>query len=324
MSVRKSVNIVKSVSNSTGLLQNFTFEPSSSFVQEFAQIVTINCEKSGYVDINERGPWMDVIVELHNPCFKKVSGRAAFDIRLFTDDAGTPHLEYSCGVDEDRFLNMMGMDEEELVQFRNDLLSSTAEAFVAQNVTSRSFRIILHKNGGVLKNIMFRPSSEILSEYLSKICIRLDLSNFIDLLNSPKKGAKLAAKRAQETARLKDLGLSAADIKEKVAQVTVIDPQYDVMLELYYTTGDRSVPLGMYTQPNDTIKFSNGTDENLYQDDFIKTMAIPQRELPDFKKMLNTEVFEVLTQLGIDFLDNSAHALGLEEPWATTTSTVAM
>lgn len=325
-----SVNtkIVKSVRNTMGLLKSFVIESNDSILQDFCNLITVDCEKSGLVDLDEGK--MDVGIELHSICFKKITGRPQLPLNLRVDEYGKPKLSFEeiPGMDDQEFMKIMGMVETvEEYSLDTGLYEAFVEAayqtirsgFEQQNIRHKNYRIQVTRMAGIVRQINFRPESTLLSEYLSKISVRLDLSNYIDLQNMPKKGSKLEAAKAERKEELVGMGMTEEQIREELESVSVIDPQYDLMLELYYNfSGTKVMPLGMYTVPNDAIKFSNGTDTNLYQEDFLNTLHIIQKELPGFKAELNKEVLEVLEYLGIDKLDNSALALGLEEPWAQT------
>lgn len=320
------MNIIKSV-KSNGMLESFMFEPKHQMLQEFATFINVVCKDSEYVNLSEKSQSMDVLVELHNSYFLVKIGKPTLQMRVRMDNDGLGLYYVTGSMCDDSFIQLMGMsvDAEEGIdefsEFKEGIKAELCSAFQAVGLTTKNFRIRMIKKGDEIRKVLFRPTSPLVSEYLSQVGISLDLSNFIDLENLPKKGNILEAEQKKDRLRLTKEGKSEEEIVKYLNDKKVVNPQYDIMLDLYYgTSNEKVVHLGMYTVPNNGVKFSNGTDENLYQDDFIKVIGIEQNQLQDFKKALNAEVLEVLKQLNIKKLDNSIHALGLEEPWANDTS----
>lgn len=311
------LNIVRKVRSTEGIIEHFTFRPSQPLLKECSDLVTVNCNQSGYIDTTNNR--LDMAVELHSLGFNRHIGKPTFPLRIFSDldrRSDAIHLEFAYEMSEDEFGNILGLDAEEIGLFKSELFQDLQAICMQQQLENKNFRIREYRSGGECKRLVFRPVTMI-ADYLVEVGIDLYLSNFIDLENRPKmKGGKpISVFLMQEREKMEASGWDEYAIEKALDKLAVL-PQFDIMLSLVYNGRKDVLPLGMYTQPNGNVKFFNGDDENLYQRDLIGTIKVPSKELQEFKDCLCNEVLDVLREMGIKHLGHSVDDLGLEEPWA--------
>lgn len=316
--------IVRQVRGREGIINEFTFMPKGSLLQECADFVTVHCKMSDHIDIASGK--MDMTVELSAPGFRRHMGKPSIMLRIQSSPNSGIRFEYPIEMSDAEFRRIMGLSDDEWDGFCSELVQDISASCAQIGFSSKNFRICVVYSLGEPKKIRFRPKSMI-ADYLMEVGIDLDLSGFIDLENMPKKKGKnnepIEVYMAKLREELNAAGWSELEIEREVRRQSIVE-QYDLMLSLYYGSKGEFFPLCMYTLANGEVRFSNGESDNLYQQDLTKVLGIPFKELKDFKENLQQEVLAVLHEMGIKYMSNSVYDLGLDEPWADSVQEIDM